>query len=402
MILGLAERPLHLTYCLNIHPGETWTENFAAIRTSACRVRDLLGWPGAFGLGLRLSARAALELESEEHLREAREFFAAEGLYAFTVNGFPYGAFHGARIKEAVYAPDWSTSARLEYTLRLGRILAALLPEGTTGSISTVPGTYRPWAVADTVARIAANLAEAVCVLAALERSTGRRICLALEPEPDCLWERATEIAVLFASTLLEQIVPQVAAGSGLGLAAAEVLARRHLGVCLDTCHQSVLRDDPGAALSGLREAGVTVAKIQLSAAPVFETSAAGLAGARSFIDPCYLHQSCLTCADGVSRRFGDLPEAIAAAEDLAEPGELRTHFHIPLVVAGGVGFRSSRSELGPGFWEQVRAGASPHLEAETYTFGVLPPALRGIPLEQSIAGELSWVRESLARDCGH
>ena len=27
--------PLHLTYCLNIHPGESWAENLAAIREKA-------------------------------------------------------------------------------------------------------------------------------------------------------------------------------------------------------------------------------------------------------------------------------------------------------------------------------------------------------------------------------
>jgi hypothetical protein len=398
MMQGSGSRPLHLTYCLNIHPGETWEENLEAIRRSACRVRDLLGWRAAFGLGLRLSARAARELELPARLREARKFLAAEGLYAFTVNGFPYGAFHGTRIKEAVYAPDWTTVERVDYTLRLARVLAELLPEGVPGSISTVPGTYRAWAKPGDSERLRANLARAVCGLAELEQATGRHICLALEPEPDCLWERAAEVtAQVFSGAPLRGLVSGVSEVSGRPGPAAEALLRRHLGVCLDTCHQSVLRDDPAAALGVLQDAGVAIAKIQVSAAPIFGTSAEALACARGFIDSCYLHQSCLTDARGGSRRFGDLPEAIAAAELLDGPGELRTHFHIPLVVAGGQGFRSSREELGPRFWQQVSAGATPHLEVETYTFGVLPPALRGVPVEESIAGELAWVRNALA-----
>ena len=30
--------PLHLTYCLNIHPGEKWADNFAAIKEHALAV----------------------------------------------------------------------------------------------------------------------------------------------------------------------------------------------------------------------------------------------------------------------------------------------------------------------------------------------------------------------------
>jgi hypothetical protein len=123
----------------------------------------------------------------------------------------------------------------------------------------------------------------------------------------------------------------------------------------------------------------------------------AGLERARSFIDPCYLHQSCLLGADGTQRRFPDLPEAIDAAAALADPGELRTHFHIPLCVASGPGFRSTRDDLDDRIWRQVATGHAPHLEVETYTFAVLPPELRSMPVAENIAAELTWVRQALA-----
>jgi hypothetical protein len=142
----------------------------------------------------------------------------------------------------------------------------------------------------------------------------------------------------------------------------------------------------------------VNVAKIQVSAAPVFATSDLGLARARSFVDPCYLHQSCLTAPDGMRRRFTDLPDALAAAAGFPDgAAELRTHFHIPLCVAGGPGFRSTRDLLGAGFWQRVAAGCTPHLEVETYTFAVLPPELQNVPVVESIAAELSWVCQALA-----
>ena len=137
--------PLHLTYCLNVHKGETWEENFAAIREKTLAIRDRVAAGKRFGLGLRLSHQAAQELQSPRQRKVAREFFEANNLYAFTINGFPYGRFHEGRVKEKVYQPDWRTTERRDYTIALGEILADLLPEGIDGSISTVPCSSRRW-----------------------------------------------------------------------------------------------------------------------------------------------------------------------------------------------------------------------------------------------------------------
>jgi len=53
--------PVHLTYCLNVHKGESWAEKFAASRKKTLGVRDLVAPGRQFGLGLRLSAQAARE-----------------------------------------------------------------------------------------------------------------------------------------------------------------------------------------------------------------------------------------------------------------------------------------------------------------------------------------------------
>src|SRR5690606_33089705 len=94
-----------------------------------------------FGVGLRLSARAAFELE-QAGAAEARAELAGAGLYVFSLNGFPYGAFHGTRVKEAVYRPDWREDERARYTAALARVACELLPDGMMGSISTVPGAF--------------------------------------------------------------------------------------------------------------------------------------------------------------------------------------------------------------------------------------------------------------------
>ena len=132
----------HLTYCTNIHPGESWAEVREALRTHVVGVKQRVCPAAPFGVGLRLSAQAAEELVVTHELDRAKGELDDAGLYVFTLNGFPYGAFHGARVKERVYRPDWLEDERVSYTGVLARVLAALLADGTQGSISTVPGCF--------------------------------------------------------------------------------------------------------------------------------------------------------------------------------------------------------------------------------------------------------------------
>ena len=44
------------------------------------------------------------------------------GLYVFTINGFPYGPFHGQPVKAAVYRPDWREAERGRYTADLAEL----------------------------------------------------------------------------------------------------------------------------------------------------------------------------------------------------------------------------------------------------------------------------------------
>src|SRR5215210_3534962 len=131
----------HLTYCTNIHPGETWPEVLAVLRRNLPAIRNEAAPGRAFGLGLRLGAPAAKALQEEAAFAELQTLLNAEDCYVFTINGFPYGSFHAQRVKEEVYAPDWSTPERLAYTNGLAELLARLVPSGVPGTISTVPGT---------------------------------------------------------------------------------------------------------------------------------------------------------------------------------------------------------------------------------------------------------------------
>ena len=261
--------PLHLTYCLNVHPGQTWGDNFAAIKNDALRVRDMVcGSDMPFGLGMRLGQLAADELVQPEKLDEFRAFLSDNNLYVFTINGFPYGEFHDPGVKENVYAPDWRTLERRDYTIRLSDILAELLPDGVSGSISTVPGSYKPWIKSDDdVEAMVVNLADVATHLHQLRRSRGVSICLALEPEPDCFIETTKEVVAFFTGPLRQYGKARVRKTLNISGHKAAKLLRRHIGVCLDTAHAAVEFEDPAEAALPIRDENIRIAKVQLSSA---------------------------------------------------------------------------------------------------------------------------------------
>ena len=391
--------PLHLTYCLNIHPGESWAENFTAIREKATAVKRLVAPDQPFGLGLRIAHRAAMELTADAGLREeAREFFAAQQLYPFSINGFPYGRFHAGPVKENVYAPDWRTPERLAYTLQLADLLAAWLPEGQDGSISTVPGSFKKWIHSDEDrVQMARNLTEVVLHCAKIEEETGREIHLGLEPEPDCFLETTPETLRFFEQTLLPVGGAEIAQRLGCPRAAAEVLLLRHLGVCFDTCHVALQYEDPAASFRALRDAGIRISKVQLSAALCTGSNPESWAALRRFAEPVYLHQVKGRGLHEVRYASTDLGPALDELPRLPELQELRVHFHVPLFFEGAGVLRSTSGTLTRDFFDTLRAGASSHLEIETYTFDVLPPDIRPDDVVESIAREYQWVRHRLA-----
>jgi sugar phosphate isomerase/epimerase len=230
-----------LTYCSNIHPGEGWSDVLANIESHGRAVKAAVSPRAAFPLGLRISAQAAHEIDAREAAR-FRDWCAAQGFDVPTLNGFPYGRFHGTGVKEKVYLPDWRSPERVQYTRRLGELLAAWLPlrgPGARGSISTVPIAFRAhWDEGDR-ALVRRHLIETLDALARLRDASGHEIVLSLEPEPRCLLETTDETVAFFAALALPA---SLAPG---------------LGLCFDCCHQAVEFEDAARALAMLRDAGI-------------------------------------------------------------------------------------------------------------------------------------------------
>ncbi len=385
-----------LTYCTNVHPGETLLAVRTLLKRHVSGVKQLVAPEQPFGLGLRLAAAAADSLDDAEELARFKAELEADGLYCFTLNGFPYGAFHATRVKERVYLPDWQAPERLRYTQVLARVLGELLPLGVKGSISTVPGCFKPNVNGPDSERVMADaMIDVVAMLVDIARSKGRHIALALEPEPECFLETTDDALKFFEARLFSREARQrLVDAADIEPAEAERTLRRHLGVCLDTCHASVEFESPLEAWRRLQAAGIIVPKVQISAGlRLASATQDSLDELRAFADGVYLHQV-VVASEGRLHRYSDLPEALASAP--VDGAEWRVHFHVPVFLRDLGAFESTQADLIPLLNELATVADCPHLEVETYTWDVLPEAFRNVPIEEAVARELRFVLDTL------
>jgi len=389
---------VHLTYCTNIHAGQSWQDIRASLDEYVPAIKSIVAQSQPMGIGLRLSGEAAAVARQPEALASFRDQLSALGAYVFTINAFPFGPFHGVRVKEDVYLPDWRDRERVAFTANSAAVLAGILPDGIEGSISTVPGAFKPnGRSSEAVAAMARNLMMAVADLVDLKRRTGKHIALALEPEPCCFLETTDESIAFFEGTLLKPETLDILGGiTGVGRSEAEILLRRHLGICYDVCHGSVEYEDTVAALDRLLAAGIAIPKIQLSAAMRIPAMTKGLIDAvMRYNDGVYLHQSIVRSGDNLSRHV-DLPDAVTAFGEGQADGEWRIHCHVPVFLADLGEISSTRSDLVATLAALRQRTRSSHLEVETYTWDVLPDNIRTGSKSADIAREIAFCCQEL------
>jgi len=379
---------LHLAYCTNIHRGEGWQETFSTLEEYVLAVKAEVASQSPYAIGLRLGDSAAQELCDPRHdnLGAFRRWLDRNNCYVFTINGFPYGNFHGKRVKEQVYVPDWTSRDRLEYTKRLFDIIAELVPEGIQGSVSTLPGSFKEFITDDEAQgdAIIDNLAECSEHIRGLAESTGKDLHLGLEPEP-LGWFETSEETVAFFERFRER------KGRGFD---------RVMGVNYDTCHLAVEFEEPHDAVGNLLAAGIRISKLHLSSALKLAPDPAGLEALEDFQEDVYLHQVVARDRQGKLSRFRDLPDALQAAR-LQEPvsaDQWRVHFHIPLYSKPARGLGDTRDHI-DGVLDMLRDDPSicSHLEMETYTWEVLPEELQCGDVVQQLCREYEWTLKHLS-----
>lgn len=371
---------VHLGYGTNVLPAMDVDGLIAQSTGLGDRIRQRLG-TDRIGLGMWLPAVAAHQLAGDvDELHRMRDALAEHHVEIVTLNAFPYADFQGQKVKKDVYLPTWSERARLEYTLAAATTLAGLLPEDAAyGSISSLPfAWHEPW-TGERQAQAERNLELLARGLDRIEETTGRRIVVAIEPEPGCVVETIAE-----AVERLSRV------------------DRDRIGICLDLCHLAVGFEDADAAVAELARAGLKVYKSQPGTALLVDDPADGptrtaLAG---YAEDRFLHQV-RQSRDGESvHARDDLPQALDGATPLDPTSAWRVHFHVPVHADPQAPLRNSRAELRDSLAALLggERAQTAHLEVETYTWSVLPggaPANNG-ELAAGLAAELAFVRDEL------
>ncbi|HEX2613747.1 MAG TPA: metabolite traffic protein EboE, partial [Fibrobacteria bacterium] len=310
-----------LTYCSNVHPLQNeavWREKIGFFGPKLAELTRTRPFP--MGLWFNQGVLSAVHASSVD----LRDRLTAWGVDTFTFNAFPQGDFHQPVVKRAVYLPDWTDPARLEYTKQCAELMAALLPgDEEYGSISTLPLGWREGWTPEHSAQAAGALVDLALFLRDLKANTGRLVALAIEPEPGCVLERTPQVIAFWNQVLR----PAARMRDGDATAAVE----EHVGLCYDTCHQAVQFEDAEESLAALAAAKIPVRKMQLSSALEFpaDPEGASRAAREAFVEPKFLHQTRVKTPEGVFE-IDDLPQALNAGPGLfAHPW--RVHYHVPV-----------------------------------------------------------------------
>lgn len=379
---------IHLGYCTNIHRGETWAQTWRTLEDYTLRVRDRVAGGKPYGIGLRLGEQASRELAEPCQMAEFQEWLEKHNCYVFTINGFPYGNFHGERVKEQVFKPDWTSKDRLEYTNRLFDILSQLLPKGMSGSVSTLPGSHKEFGIGmEELEAIFANLKSCSEHIQSICDRTGQDLHLGLEPEPLGLVETSGELLKFF--------------GLYVDQYPGDRTFLKRVGVNYDCCHLAVEFEEADEALSRIHDAGIRLSKLHLSSALKLKPTPENLDRLKSYDEPVYFHQVIIREGDTPLRRLRDIPNAMELAASMPyEIGdEWRVHFHVPLHAEPSGGFSDTKDHiLGALDWLAKHPTACQHLEMETYTWEVLPEELRTGDVVDQLSAEYAWTLGELAK----
>jgi hypothetical protein len=357
-----------ITYCTNIHPGESWEDTFNNLQMHIPAIKTAVSPQSPFPIGLRLSHLAATELDTAASAAFV-EWLHRNNAYVPTINGFPYGSFHAGRIKEHVYLPDWRQPERSVYTKKLADLLDSWLPADLCGSISTVPVGFRSCITDRDLEAVRLNLIVVLEHLDRLRQASGKMIVLSLEPEPGCYLESTEDLISFFERMKLP----------------AEL--SRGLGICFDCCHHAVGFETPAHSLTRLAVAGITIGKVQVSSAPRLINPGGEVL--QALCEPTYLHQVVICDTDGGITRYNDLPDALRGHHGRVGD-EWRIHFHLPIFLEN-----TPWCETTAPFVEEILPLLGPDtlLEIETYTWDVLPPEMQMESVTHSIIHEFEWLK---------
>ena len=245
------------------------------------------------------------------------------------------------------------------------------------------------------------NLAQAIAKLAEVKQNTGKLIHIDLEPEPDGMLENTQEIIDYFQDYLIPVAGEWLQNEREIERTTAEAWIREHIRVCYDTCHFAVEYEQPQQIIQSFKDAGIKIGKVQLSSAikiaipTELEQRQAILNKLSSFAESTYLHQVIADHGEGNLQHYDDLGNALEHFLT-TDAIEWRTHFHVPIFLSSYQPLESTQDHISQLIQMLPNDFIGHHLEIETYTWEVLPPAMK-LDILTSIEREYQWILKAIA-----
>jgi sugar phosphate isomerase/epimerase len=327
-------------YSTNVHPGDSLEELWASLEDAEV-VRHLVDPKRPLPIELRLSLPVTQAMARDRGLVAGLATSLRDrGLRAVSVSAFSPLPFHGQPVKENAYLPRWDQEERVVFSQQVADVLAGFgPPDEPFLSFSTLAGVLKHHVTSrDTDAAIARNMARVALHCHRVAQRTGRKIVMALEPEPGLTYETTDEVIAFFRGPL-DRAFTETLAPETVGPTTAVALGRELVGVNFDFCHQSIEYEDNPASLRRLVDAGIRLYKCHAANAmrvvdPLNSDKA--MDALEPFTESIFPHQ--VVGADWNGRRVFfcmDLPYLYTEAgrKEMAATGvrEIRIHYHVPV-----------------------------------------------------------------------
>jgi hypothetical protein len=203
--------------------------------------------------------------------------------------------------------------------------------------------------------RLSAGLAEVAW-------HTGRAVRVGLQPEPGCVLDDAPST-----------------------VAALQRVDKDRIGVCLDLASLACTWEEPADALDAYARSGISVIRVQVSAALEAPRPLQSAEALRGYVEPDHQHQVTNPAGaylDDLSAALGDFP-----------PGPWRVRYHLPLHTAPAPPLAAT-TDVWRAALRHLMGGALPgteYLDVEAER-----PAGAHAPAD-AIAAELAYTRKELA-----
>lgn len=384
-----------VTYCSNVHPGQDYAQALAQIDAHFVPIKKSRNL-SSMSLGLWFNENLIDALLSDSAKAERYcQALQKNRFKIITLNAFPQKHFHHDKVKSLVYLPDWSEQARETYTLKLLQFIQAY-PDifHKNISISTVPLGYGENWNKRKQEQATARLKTVASACEQLYSASQIHVRLCLEMEPDCALEYSSQMIQFFKEDL--QIH-------------RDKLVAEHLGVCFDICHQAVMHEDIQRVLREFESNEIVIGKIQVSSALSFQADERkqNISDLNNFLDSPYLHQLKTRAAnnhpdtgENQLTSIPDISQSTLSDSSLAVQNPWLIHFHLPIHIKnlGSIHLNTTQSAIISTLDFLKSSTLRPHLEVETYTWGVLNKNDTVEDLNDNLLNELTWLENELEK----